>query len=73
MQFPNVSYTSDESSEYTNIMLDINKYVDEKRAEFIIGTHSFDEWDSFINEINRLNIDKAITINQGALERYNKR
>lgn len=73
MQFPNVSYTNDESSDYTNIMLDINKYVDEKRAEFIIGTHSFDEWDSFISEINRLNIDKAIQINQSALERYNKR
>ena len=54
-------------------MNDIETYIKEEQVKFITGTKSFDEFDAFIEQINKMNIARAIEIKQNALDRYNAR
>jgi putative aldouronate transport system substrate-binding protein len=71
--FPFVSFTSRETSDFTRIMADLDTYVMQMTYKFILGTESFNNWDSFIATVNRMGADQAIRIQQAALDRYNKR
>ncbi len=70
---PPFSYTSDESKTYSDVMVEIDKYISQMRAEFIFGTTDISEYGTFVNKIKSLNIDKALEINNAALKRYNAR
>lgn len=71
--FPPVSYLSQEASDYTRIMADLDTYVQQMSYKFILGTESFDRWDSFTSTIKNMSADQAIKIQQTAVDRYNKR
>jgi putative aldouronate transport system substrate-binding protein len=70
---PLVSPTSDESAEYTSIISDINTLISENVVKFITGEKPMSEYDAFIEQIKSMNIDRAIEIQQAALDRYNSR
>jgi len=70
---PPVTTTSEEETEFAQIMGDIETYVDEMTVKFIIGDEPLENYDAFIERIKSMNIDRAIEIQQGALERYNRR
>ncbi len=70
---PPVTPTPDESAELTKIMGDINTYIDEYSLKFIMGVEPISKFDEYVAQIRKMGIDKAIAINQKALERYNKR
>ena len=42
-------------------------------AKFIMGAESFENYDAFIEQIEKLNIDRAVEIQQAAYDRYIKR
>lgn len=73
MNLPPISYTSDENKEYSDIMVEVDKYVSQVRAEFIFGTTNVSEFDTFVKKIKSLNIERAVEINNAALKRYNAR
>lgn len=68
-----VTLSSDEGTEYAQIMGDINTFVSEMAVKFIIGQEPFSKYDDFVNKIKSMNIDRAIKLQQAALDRYNKR
>lgn len=70
---PNISKTEDEAKEYSSIMAEISKYESKMFTNFILGTTPLDDYDKFVEEIKGLNIDRAIEIQEDALERYNNR
>ena len=72
---PAITATPEESRELNSIMAEINTYVDEMTAKFVLGTEPVNDatWNDFINTIRRMNIDKAIAIQNAALDRYKKR
>lgn len=70
---PMVTPTQDESSEYASIMNDINTYRSEMINKFIMGEESLDKFEEFTETIKAMGIDRAIEIQQAALERYNNR
>ncbi|MCM8711701.1 extracellular solute-binding protein [Clostridium sp. SYSU_GA19001] len=70
---PPVTLTSDESSEFSNIMPDITTYVNEMTVKFIIGTEPLSKFDDFVKQINNMRIEEAIKIQQTALDRFNNR
>ncbi|MFR8337368.1 MAG: hypothetical protein ACLVAW_12220 [Eisenbergiella massiliensis] len=41
--------------------------------KFIFGTESFDNWDNYIETLNGMKLDRALEIENAALERYNAR
>ena len=70
---PTISPTTEESADYSAIMTDINTYLVENVVKFIIGDKPISELDSFLESVKTMNIDRAIEIQQNALDRYNAR
>lgn len=71
---PPVSPTQEESAEFARIMTDVKAYVDEYSLTAIMGTTDIDStFGGYLEELKRLNIERAIEIQQSALERYNAR
>jgi putative aldouronate transport system substrate-binding protein len=54
-------------------MNDITTYADEMVLKFIMGTENLSGFDNFVSTIQRLGINRAIEIQNGALNRYNAR
>ena len=67
---PPITLSTDEGMENTRIMNDVNTYRDEMVVRFITGFESFSNWDNFINTMHSMGIERAIEIQQGALDRY---
>ena len=70
---PNVSFTAEESQELSSIMNNVKTHADEKVFKYIMGIESLDTYDSFVNQLKDFGIDKAVSIYQEAVTRYNNR
>ena len=70
---PNVTPTAEESEEYSTIMNEVETYRDEMTNKFILGTESLDNFDQYVETMNSLGLQRAIEIQDAALERYNER
>lgn len=68
--WPSFTFTSQESSELNIIQTDIKKYIDAARTEFIVGSKSFDEWDSYVAAIENMNLETMLEIYQAASDRF---
>jgi putative aldouronate transport system substrate-binding protein len=70
---PPVTATPEESNDLGKIMSDIDTYKQEMIAKFILGQEPIENFDKYVAQIKKLGIDKAITIKEAAIQRYNKR
>lgn len=68
-----ITMTEEEIENYTALYSDIQTFVDESVAQFIMGTKSMDEWDAFVEQLHSMGIDECISAKQSALDRYNAR
>lgn len=69
-----ITLTSDEAAEFSTIMADINTFVQEMSVKYIMGHQTFDNFETdFIDVINNMDIERAIYLNQAALDRFNAR
>ena len=67
---PPVTMTQEEASEYAMLFTDIDTYMREQIAMFIIGTRPMTEFDDFQNTLKQLGVDRVIEIQQAAYDRY---
>ena len=72
-RMPPITLSSEEQEEYANIMNDINTYVAEVRVNMITGKQSINEFDSYLKQLKKYKIDRAVEIKQAAYDRYVKR
>ena len=72
-QMPQITMTADESDEFSTLYAEIKKVRDTMTTSFITGVVSIDKYDEFIQKLHQLNVDKAIELEQSALDRYNSR
>lgn len=70
---PLLTPTDEESSETAKIINDANTYVMEMQVKFIMGTEPLSNYDKYVDNLKKLNVDKATALQQQALDRYNKR
>lgn len=70
---PKIEMTDEEGKEYNSLYTDIQTYVQEKTAGYIMGSESLDTYDDFVETIKGMNIDRCIEIQQAALDRYSER
>ena len=54
-------------------MNEVNKYVYENMYAFISGSKSLDEFDAFVEQIKKMNIERALEIKQKGYDAYLKR
>lgn len=67
------SLTPDESKQYAAIMNQVNTYVTEMITKTMMGKDPVSNFDNSVKAIKGMGIDDAIKIQQGAVDRYNKR
>ena len=72
-KMPQLTLSTEESSEYASLYNEIVKYRDERIAAFISGAAPMDEYDKFIETLKSLNTDKVIAIQQSAYDRFQNR
>lgn len=49
---------------------DVAQFVEEMRDKFITGNESFDNWDQYLSELEKMGLDEVIEVYQNAYERY---
>ncbi|MBW7453058.1 extracellular solute-binding protein [Paenibacillus sepulcri] len=72
-KLPLVTPTPEEASELAQIMNDVDTLVDEMALKIILGNEPVDAYDGYMDKLKTLKIDRAMEIQQAALDRYNKR
>jgi putative aldouronate transport system substrate-binding protein len=70
---PPITATPDESQRLATIMNEVNTYVSEMFTKFIMGQEPLDNFDAFVDQMKKMNIEEAIELRQAALDRYNSR
>lgn len=68
--FPDVYLTTDQRSEISALQSDIQKYVEQMQASFVVGDASFDEWPEYIETLKQMNVDRLVEINQEAYDTW---
>jgi len=67
---PPLLYTEAEGREYSELFNTLHLYVEQMQAEFITGQRDIDtEWDSFVEECNKIGLPRILEINQTAFDR----
>ena len=68
---PSLSLTSDEAVERAGIMTDIQTYAQEQTTAMITGIQDVETyWDTYVETMKSMNLDRAVEITQAAYDRY---
>lgn len=70
---PLVTLTAEEAEEKNSIFADVDTYMWEMLYSFIMGTADLSEYDSYIDRMKQLGVDRMVELQQQALDRYNAR
>ena len=69
--FPKLSYTAEEASERATLKTDLETYLNQAKAQFITGEVDVEAgWDSFVNTVNGMGLERLLQIEQAAYDRY---
>ncbi|SHH58548.1 extracellular solute-binding protein [Virgibacillus chiguensis] len=68
--WPSFTYTAEENEELSILRTDLEKYVNEMQAAFITGEKDFSEWESYVETVENMNLDKYMEIQKQAYDRY---
>lgn len=69
---PTLPKTEEESTEFSVIMQDVNRMVDEMSLKIIYGVEPLDAFEGYVEQIHAMGIDRAIQIQQQSLDRFNQ-
>ena len=72
-RMPKVTATPEESEELAMIMNTIQTYRDEMQVKYIMGIEELDTYDTYVQNVKDMGIDRAIEIYEAALERFRNR
>ncbi|MFS0612184.1 extracellular solute-binding protein [Lederbergia ruris] len=72
ISFPDIYFTSDQNTELNALKTDIESYVEQMQANFVVGKASFDEWSDYIDTLNKMGLDRLVKINQEAYDIWNE-
>lgn len=67
--YPHVFYSLDEADELSRIDADLYEYVNRKRAEWIKNGKVEEEWDEYLEQLEKLNLDTWLQIRQEVYDR----
>ncbi|WP_052487050.1 extracellular solute-binding protein [Gordoniibacillus kamchatkensis] len=63
------NFTPDELDLFQTVETNIRKHYEENVSKFILGDRPLSEWDKFVEEINKLGVQKIIAIHQTGWDR----
>lgn len=65
-----VTRTTAESDETSVIMTSLRTYIQEMSLKFVTGEESIDNFDKFLEELDRMGVQRLLEIQQGAYDRF---
>ncbi|MCJ8009418.1 extracellular solute-binding protein [Lederbergia wuyishanensis] len=68
--FPNVFLTAEELDQIAGITADLNTYVEDMEMKFITGREPISMWDSYVQTLKEIGVDKLVDVYQTAYDRY---
>lgn len=68
--WPSFTYTEEETEFLLGPGADIDRYITESRDLFITGQLSFDDWDSYVKNIEQMGLEKYLSVKEIAYSRY---
>ncbi|WP_425328867.1 ABC transporter substrate-binding protein [Ruoffia tabacinasalis] len=68
--YPQVFMNNEDSARADQILADLNPYINQKRAEWIIGGITDEEWGTYLEELERLNLSELMEIYERNYEQY---
>ena len=66
---PTILLTTDENSIYADKSAAITTYVQASGLKFITGEESLDNWDKYLEELDKLGLQECIELNQISFDR----
>ncbi|GAF11036.1 ABC transporter, substrate-binding protein [Bacillus sp. JCM 19045] len=66
---PPLKFTAEEDNELSILYSDLNNLVSRKWSEWVTQGGVEDEWDAYIEELNRIGLERYSEIYQGSLDR----
>ena len=69
--YPLVNYTSEQAEEISSLTVDIYKYVNESWANWIVNGGIEEQWDAYVDQLNKMGLERLMEIYQEALDVYN--
>ena len=66
---PSLTFSLNDSSAISEIMTEVNTYVDEMVLKFITGATPLSEFDNFVQKVEAMGIQEAVDIHQQAYDR----
>ena len=67
--FPKVKFNNEEVEEMTYLKTDIDKYVDQKFAEWVVNGGVENEWEEYLEQLEKMGMSRMREIYQDAYER----
>ncbi len=69
---PLMNYTPEEADELSSLSADIKKIAGEQKAKWCTGQGDIDaEWDSYVESLNKVGLEKYMEIQNAAYDRFN--
>lgn len=68
--YPVINFTTDQVDEIATLTVDIYKHVEEQWAEWIVNGGIDDEWDDYVEYLNRMGLDRLMEIYEESYENY---
>lgn len=66
-----ILYLPEEVDQIADILATLGTYRDEMSIAFITGNKPFSEWDSYVEELNKIGLEEYIEVTQVAFDRMN--
>ena len=68
--FPQIFMNVEDANRIDQILADLNPYIYQQRAEWIIGGITDESWDNYLAELERLNLSELMEIYERNYEAY---
>lgn len=72
-KLPQLTPDQEEAAELAKIMVNINTFKSEMVIKMIMGQEPLENYDRFVDEIRKMDIERALSIQQAAYDRYLQR
>ena len=61
-KMPYIVYDADTLQELSILKTDINSYIKQSFADFVVNGVTDDSWNAYLDQLNRMSVDKLIQI-----------
>ena len=67
---PSLTISEEDSVTYADKITAVNTYAEQMGIKFLTGEASLDDWDAYIEELNKLGLQEALSIQQAAYDKF---